>query len=188
MISTADFRRGLRIEIDGDPWQIVDFSQQTASGRGSQTLIRTKVRNIRTGQQVERVFKAGDRVKEPDFAIRPATYSYEEGGETYYFMDQETFEQYPLQRENIETQLGFIKVNDEVRALVFNGQCIGIDVPQSVTLEVIETQPGFKGDTVNAATKPATVETGLVVQVPLFVETGEKIVIDTRESRYVRRA
>lgn len=188
MISTADFKRGLRVELDGDPWQIVDFTQQTASGRGSQTIIRVKLRNIRTHQLLERAFKAGDRLKEPDFAIRPATYSYEEGGETYYFMDLETFEQYPLQRESIEAQLGFIKVNDEVRALVFNGQCIGIDVPQTVTLEVTETQPGFKGDTVNAATKPATLETGLTVQVPLFVESGERVVIDTRESRYVRRA
>jgi elongation factor P len=188
MISTADFKRGLRIELDGDPWQIVDFTQQTASGRGSQTIIRARLKNIKTGQQVERAFRAGDRVKEPDFAIRPSTYSYEEGGETYYFMDTESYEQYPLKREDIESQLGFIRVNDEVRALVFNGQCIGIDVAQSVTLRVAETQPGFKGDTVNAATKPATLETGLVVQVPLFVETDELVVVDTRESRYVRRA
>jgi len=188
MISTADFKKGVRIELDGEPYAVVESSTQSASARGGNTLVKTRLRNIKTGQLIERAFKSGERVKVPDFVIQPVQYLYDEGGETYYFMDLETYEQFPLKRHDIEVELGYILPNDEVRALVFNGQCIGIELPQTVELQVAMTDPGFKGDTVNAAQKPATLETGLVVQVPLFVETGERIVVDTRDARYVRRA
>jgi elongation factor P len=188
MYSTSDFKKGLRIEIDGEPYAIVETSMHSAAGRGGNTQVKTRIRNIRTGQLVERVFKSGDRVKIPDFEIRDAQYLYAEGDETYYFMDQETYEQFPLKRDDIEYELGFVKPDDIVKALVFNGQCIGIELPHTVELTVAETDPGVRGDTVTATTKPATLETGLVVQVPLFVEVGQKLVVDTRDARYVRRA
>jgi elongation factor P len=115
------------------------------------------------------------------------SYLYDEG-DNCWFMDQASYDQFPLKRADIEYELGFIRANDEVRALVFNGTCIGIDLPLTVTLEITETQPGFRGDTVNNALKPATLETGIEVQVPLFCSRGEKVVVDTRDARYVRRA
>jgi elongation factor P len=188
MINTSDFKKGTRIELDGEPWQVVEVSTQAAQGRGGNTIVRTRVRNIRTGVMTDRSFKGGERVKEPDFRFQPAEYLYDENGELFYFMDKETYEQFPLRREDIEYELQFLRPNDEVRALVFNDTCIGVELPHTVILEVTDTAPGFKGDTVNAATKPATLETGLEVQVPLFVEVGQKLVIDTREARYIRRA
>ena len=188
MISTNDFKRGTRIEIDGEPYAISDMTTQTTGGRGGQTLIRCKLRNIKTGALMDRTVSGGDRVKSPDFEIRPAEYLYDEGGETYYFMDKSTYEQFPLKRKDVEEELPFIRANDEVRALVFNGNCIGIEVPATVELEVVYAEPGVRGDTVNAALKLARVETGLEVKVPLFVEAGDRIVVDTREARYLRRA
>lgn len=188
MYSTADFKKGLRIELEGEPYSIVETSMHSAAGRGGNTLVKTRLRNIKTGQLVERQFKSGDRVKIPDFEIRDAQYLYEEGGETYYFMDLATYEQFPLKHDDIEYELGFVRPNDNVRALVFNGNCIGIELPGTVELAVAVTDPGFKGDTVTGATKTATMETGLVLQVPLFIEVGQVLVVDTRESRYIRRA
>ena len=127
MISTNDFKRGTRIELDGEPYAISDMSTQTTGGRGGQTLIRCKLRNIKTGALIDRTFSGGDRVKSPDFEIRPSEYLYDEGGETYYFMDKSTYEQFPLKRKDVEEELPFIRANDEVRALVFNGNCIGIE-------------------------------------------------------------
>jgi elongation factor P len=188
MYSTADFKKGLRIELEGEPYSIIDTSMHVSAGRGGNTLVKTRLRNIKTGQLVDRQFKNGDRVKIPDFEIRDAQYLYEEGGETYYFMDLESYEQFPLQRSDIEYELGFVRTNDNVRALVFNGVCIGIEVPNTVELVVADTAPGFKGDTVTGATKEARMDTGLVLQVPMFVEIGQVLVIDTRDSRYIRRA
>ena len=188
MIMASDFKRGLRIEIDGDPYQVVDYSTQSPSARGGATLVKAKIRNIKSGQLFDRTFKTSDKFKEPDFEIRPSQYLYDEGGDTYYFMDMENYEQFPLKKNDIEYELGFIRPNDEVRALVFNGHCIGIEISQTVTLEVVETEPGIKGDTVNNVTKPAKLETGIEVQVPLFVEQGSQIVVDTRDARYLRRA
>lgn len=187
MLSTNDFKRGLRIELDGEPWQIVDYNTQTGSGRGGNTLVKTRIRNIRTGQILDRAFRGGEKFKEPDFEVRNGQYLYVEG-ENVWFMDQESFEQFPLRAADIEVEMGYIRPNDEVRLLVFNGQCIGIEVPSTVILVVEQTDPGAKGDTVSAVTKPARLETGLEIQVPLFVEAGERLVVDTREARYVRRA
>jgi elongation factor P len=188
MISTSEFRKGSRLELDNDPWVVVDFTIHTPTGRGGNSLVRTKVRNLRTGVLADRTFKGGERVPTPDFRYQPAQYLYDENGETYYFMDMETFEQFPLGRTDVEYELQFLRPNDEVRALVYRDRCIGIEIPHTVTLTVTETAPGFRGDTVNAATKPATLETGLEIQVPLFVEAGQALVVDTRECRYVRRA
>jgi elongation factor P len=189
MISTNDFKRGMRIELDGDPFVIVDYGTQSPSARSANTLVKAKLRNLKTGQLIDRAFKAGERVKVPDFEIRTTVqYLYDEDGEMFYFMDQETYDQFPLARDTIENELRFIRPEDEVRALFFNEQCIGIEVAATVVLEVTETEPGVRGDTVSSTTKPATLETGVEIQVPLFVEVGDKLVVDTREARYVRRA
>jgi elongation factor P len=186
MYSTADFKKGLRIEVDGDPYMILDIRMQSPSARGSNTLVRTKLRNLRTGQLVDQAFKAGDKVKEPDFQVRPAQYLYNDG-EQYHFMDEQSFEQFFLAAEQLEDTVGFLKENLSVRALFFNDKVIGIEVPPVVELCVTRCDPGFRGDTVNASTKPATCETGFVAQVPLFVEEGEMIRIDTRDGHYIGR-
>jgi elongation factor P len=187
MATTSDFKRGMRIEMDGDPWMVLDYSTQTPSARGSATLVKAKLRNIRTKQLVDRTFKAGERVKIPDFENRNVQYLYDDG-DAYYFMDEETYEQFPMMGEDIEYELGFLRPNDSVKAQLFEGRCIGLELPHTVVLEVADCDPGVKGDTVSAVTKPARMETGLEIQVPLFVEAGDKLVVDTRDARYVRRA
>jgi elongation factor P len=188
MASTTEIKRGMRIELDGEPYLVVELNTQSPSARGAATLIKTKLRNLKTKQMRSETFKSGDRVKLPDFEIRPCQYLYDEGGETYYFMDMESYEQHPVPREMIEYELGFLLPNAEVRAVFFDEQCIGIEVPATVELRVVECEPGVRGDTATHTTKAATLETGLEVQVPLFVEEGTVLVIDTREARYVRRA
>lgn len=188
MPTTSDFKKGMRIALDGDPYAIVSIQTQTPSARGAATLVKTKLRNLRTQQLLAKTFKSGERFEEPDFEIRPCQYLYDEGGETYYFMDDENYEQYGVARADIETELGYVLPNDKVRAVFFEGQIIGIEVPNTVELEVTETEPAVKGDTVNAVTKAATLETGLEVQVPMFVSQGDRLVIDTRDARYIRRA
>ena len=187
MLSTSDFKRGLRIEVDGDPYTMVDVTKQSPTARGGNTLVRTKLRNIRSGQLIDKVFKSGDRVKAPDFEIKDSQYLYDEGGEMHYFMDNVSYEQFALNVDQISEELGYLRANDEVRALMFNGECIGIELPHTVTLEVKDTDPGVKGDTVTNVLKPAIMETGLEVQVPLFVEPGDQIIVDTRDKRYVKR-
>ena len=186
MISTSSFKRGVRIEIDGDPYTIIDIHTQSPSARGATTLVKTRVRNIRTGQLIDKTFKSGEKVKEPDFDIRSAQYLYTDG-EQYHFMDESTYEQFSQNTDDLGDQLGYLKENLSVKALYFNDQVIGIELPNTIALLVKKCDPGIKGDTVNAVTKPATCETGLVVQVPLFVEEGNTIQVDTRECRYLSR-
>ncbi|MEK7704457.1 MAG: elongation factor P [Myxococcota bacterium] len=188
MISTSDFKRGLRIELEGEPYVLLDYTMQGATARSSNSIVRAKLRNLRTGQLLDKSFRTGDRMKEPDFEMKAAQYLYDEGGETYYFMDQASYEQFPLTHREIEAELAYLRPNDEVRALFFNGACIGIELAATVVLEVAETEPGVKGDTVSNPTKEAKLETGASIQVPLFVEAGTKIVVDTRDGHYVRRA
>lgn len=188
MTTTNDLKKGVRLELDGEPFVVIDVTRQTPSARGAGTLVKVKMRNIRTKQQLQKTFKAGERVKEPDFEIRPCQYLYDDGGSNFTFMDNESYEQFELPREAIETELGFIRPEDEVRALFFDGGCIGIEVPNTVTLKIQRCDPGVRGDTVNNVTKPALLETGLEIQVPLFVEEGTHIVVDTRDTRYIKRA
>jgi elongation factor P len=188
MTTTADLKRGMRIELDGDPYQVVDLGSQSPSARAAATLVKTRLRNLRTKQLVSHTFKAGERIKLPNFEIHPCQYLYNEGGEVFYFMDEESYEQHPVQREMIEYELGFLLENAVVRAVFFEGQCIGIELPPTVELEVTECEPSNKGDTATHTTKAATLQTGLELQVPTFVDRGDRLVIDTREARYVRRA
>lgn len=188
MPSTAEFKRGLLIEIDGEPYAIEDYSTQTPSARGAATLVKVKLRNLKTKQLVAKTYKAGERFKEPDYEIRSCQYLYDEGGETYYFMDDETFEQWAMDHEVVAYEMGFLKPNDPCRVVLFEGSPIGLQLPHTVVLEVAETEPAVKGDTVTNVTKAATLETGVEVQVPLFVAQGDKLVVDTRDCRYVRRS
>lgn len=187
MATTSDLKKGMRIELDGDPCTVTSLKTQTPSARGAATLVKVKLKNLRTGQQIDKTFKSGERVKEADFEVRPSQYLYAEDDDTFYFMDQETYDQFPLAKEDIEYELGFIRPNDEVKALIFQGTCIGIELPHTVLLKVERCDPGVKGDSVNNVTKPATLDTGLEIAVPLFVNEGDTLIVDTRDSRYVRR-
>ncbi|MBT8762353.1 elongation factor P [Desulfohalobiaceae bacterium Ax17] len=184
MLSTTDFRRGLKIEIDGTPYEIVDFLH-VKPGKGG-AFVRTKLKNLLTGGVVDQTFRSGEKVGKPDLETREMQYLYHDGS-GYVFMDLTTYEQINVPDETLKEKGGFLKDGQEVRVLVYNGQPIDMDLPAAVILEVTETEPGLKGDTVSGATKPATLETGLVVNVPLFINTGDKIKVDTRTKEYLGR-
>ena len=188
MATTSDLKKGMKLELeDGDPYSVVEVTTQSPSARGGATLVKTKLRNIRTKQLIQKTFKAGERIREPDFVVRPCQYLYNDG-EFCYFMDEESYEQMLMPPEDVEYELGFIRENDSLRIQLHENKPIGLELPNTVILEVTETEPAVKGDTVNAVTKAATLETGLEVQVPMFVEQGQKLVVDTRDARYLRRA
>jgi elongation factor P len=185
MASTADFRNGLVLDIDGQLWQIVYF-QHVKPGKGG-AFVRTKLKNILRGNVVERTYRAGEKVTDVRLEHRPVTYSYSDG-QLYHFMDAQTFEMIPISGDVIGTeQLLYLKENMECEGLVHNGQVISVDLPNFVELAVVETDPGMRGDTAAGGTKPAKLETGAVVQVPLFIEEGDVLKIDRREDKYLTR-
>lgn len=184
MISTNDFRTGLTIELDGDPWQIMDF-QHVKPGKGA-AFVRSKLRNLRNGNIQERTFRAGEKVPRAHVESRQMQYLYNSGDE-YTFMDNETYEQITLPAANLEREIKFLKENMNVNIVSVKGETIGVELPNTVELEVVDTEPGIKGDTASGGTKPATLETGLTVQVPFFVNVGDKIIVDTRKEEYVSR-
>ncbi|MFB4210918.1 elongation factor P [Shouchella sp. 1P09AA] len=185
MISVNDFKTGLTIEVDNGIWQVMEF-QHVKPGKGA-AFVRSKLRNLRTGSVQERTFRAGEKVAKAHIENRRMQYLYE-SGDMHTFMDNETYEQLELPTKQIEHELKFLKENMEVHVITFESETLGVEVPNTVTLEVTETEPGIKGDTASGGTKPATVETGLTVQVPFFVNQGDKLIIDTRNSSYVSRA
>jgi elongation factor P len=185
MASTSDFRNGLVIQIDGVLWTIIYF-QHVKPGKGG-AFVRTKLKNVLTGAVVDKTYRAGERVQDVRLERRPVTYSYGDG-ELYHFMDAQTFEMIPLSTDVIgEDQLKYLKENMECSGLVHDGSVLSVELPNHVELEVTQTDPGFKGDTAQGGTKPATLETGAVIQVPLFVETGEVVKVDRREDKYLER-
>jgi len=185
MADTSDFRNGMTLEIDGDLWTITYF-QHVKPGKGG-AFVRTKLKNVLTGQVVDKTFRAGEKVNDVRLERRPVNYSYTDG-QLYYFMDQQTFEMIPISGEVIgESQLQYLKENMECEGLVHDGTVISVELPFFVELEVVKTDPGVKGDTAQGGTKPATLETGAVVQVPLFVEQGEVVKVDRREDKYLTR-
>lgn len=185
MISTNDFRVGLTIELDGDVWQVMEF-QHVKPGKGS-AFVRSKLRNLRNGNIQERTFRAGEKVPRAHVETRQMQYLYESGGE-YTFMDNETYDQVSLPRERLEREIKFLKENMNVNLVIYKGETLGVQLPNTVELEVVETEPGIKGDTATGGSKPAKLETGLVVQVPLFIQEGDRLIIDTRSGEYVSRA
>ncbi|MCG6987611.1 MAG: elongation factor P [Gemmatimonadetes bacterium] len=185
MASTADFRNGMVLEIDGDLWTITYF-QHVKPGKGG-AFVRTKLKNVLSGNVVDRTYRAGEKVTDVRLERRPVTYSYTDG-DLYYFMDTNTYEQIPLAHDVIgEDQLKYLKENMECEGLVHDERVIAVELPNFVELEVTETEPGVRGDTAAGATKPAKLETGAVVQVPLFVEEGDVIRVDRREDKYLTR-
>lgn len=185
MIVAGDFRNGATFELDNQIFQVVEF-QHVKPGKGA-AFVRTKLKNVITGATVERTFNPSDKMPKAHIERKDMQYLYNDG-DLYHFMDVETFEQAPLNKETIGDSLKFVKENVVVKILSFKGNVFGIEAPTFVELEVIETEPGFKGDTATGATKPATVETGTVIKVPLFINQGDVIKIDTRTSEYMERA
>ncbi len=185
MASTADFRNGMVLDIDGDLWTITYF-QHVKPGKGG-AFVRTKLKNVLTGAVVDRTYRSGEKVTDVRLERRPVNYSYTDG-QLYYFMDANTFEMIPLAGDVIgEEQLHYLKENMECEGLSHDGKVISVDLPQFVELEVVETDPGVRGDTAQGGTKPAKLETGAVVQVPLFIERGDVIKVDRTEDKYLTR-
>ena len=184
MISVNDFKTGLTIEVDNGIWQVIDF-QHVKPGKGA-AFVRSKLRNLRTGAVQEKTFRAGEKVAKAHIENRKMQYLYA-SGDQHVFMDNETYDQIELPSAQIERELKFLKENMEVYIMTYQTETIGVELPNTVTLEVTETEPGIKGDTASGGTKPATVETGLVVQVPFFVNQGDKLVINTTDGSYVSR-
>jgi len=184
MISTGDLRKGIAIELDGELWQILDY-HHIKMGRGS-AQIRIKLKNIRRGQTVERSFQAGEKWPRAFLDKRPIQFLYRDGND-FHFMDQESYEQFTLSAEQLDDAVNYVKDGMTLDRTTYEGETIGVELPITVDLKVTDTEPGFAGDTQSGARKPATTETGLVVQVPIFVEEGDTIRIDTRTGEYQTR-
>jgi elongation factor P len=184
MYSTTDFRKGLKIEIEGEPYIIVDF-QHVKPGKGG-AFVRTRLKSLVTGNVIDQTFRSGDRVDTPDLQEREMQFLYATGGE-YHFMDVNTFEQLFLTADQLGESKDFLKENLVIKALFHNQRPIGIEVPMFVDLKVVKSEPGVRGDTATGATKPARMESGAVIQVPLFVEEGDTVRVDTRTREYITR-
>ncbi|MGK7872930.1 MAG: elongation factor P [Xenococcaceae cyanobacterium] len=184
MISSNDFRSGVTIELEGSVWRVVEFLH-VKPGKGS-AFVRTKLKNVQTGNVVERTFRAGETVPQATLEKRTMQHTYKDG-EQFVFMDMETFEETRLGRDQIGDRVKYLNEGMEVNVVLWEGQVLEVELPTSVVLEVIETDPGVKGDTATGGTKPAIVETGAQVMVPLFVSVGERIKIDTRNDSYLGR-
>jgi elongation factor P len=185
MVSTNQFRNGMHIELDGGVWRIVEF-QHVKPGKGG-AFVRTRVKSLDTSAVVDRTFRAGEKFPRVHTEVKTLQYLYD-AGDDVIFMDQETYEQISLRRDTVAEALDFLEPSSSVQMLTVDGQPAGVQLPASVELAVSETEPGIKGDTVSNVTKPAKLETGAVVQVPLFVNVGDRIKVDPRERRYISRA
>lgn len=184
MLSAGDFRNGITIELDNNVYQIIEF-QHVKPGKGA-AFVRTKLKNIKNGGVVEKTFRPTEKFPQAIIEKSDKQYLYSDG-ELYHFMDVETFDQFALNEDQVGDSLKFVKENEMVKMLAHNGDVFAIEPPLFVELQITETEPGFKGDTATGATKPAVVETGATVYVPLFVEQGEVIQIDTRTGEYMKR-
>lgn len=184
MISSNDFRTGVTIELDGSVWRVVEFLH-VKPGKGS-AFVRTKLKNAQTGSVVERTFRAGETVPSANLEKRTMQHTYKDSDD-YVFMDMETYEETRLNAEKIGDRVQYLKEEMEVNIVFWNEDVLDVDLPTSVILEVTDTDPGVKGDTATGGTKPAIVETGAQVMVPLFISIGEKIKIDTRDGSYLGR-
>jgi len=184
MYSTTDFRKGLKIEVEGTPYEIVEF-QHFKPGKGG-AMVRTKLKNILTSRTQDITFRSGEKVEKPDLETREMQYLYREGSELV-FMDLSTYEQLHMAEDVIGIKASYLKDSQIVQVLLYQGKPLDIELPVSIVLVVTETEPGAKGDTVSNVTKPATMETGALVQVPLFINIGDKVKIDTRSNEYLGR-
>ncbi|MDA8195327.1 MAG: elongation factor P [Thermaerobacter sp.] len=185
MISSNDFRNGVTLELDGVAYQVIEF-QHVKPGKGS-AFVRTKLKNLQNGGVVERTFNAAERVPAAKVEKREMQYLYNMDDD-YTFMDTETFDQLSLKAADIGDGVRFLKENMVCHVILFKGSSIGVELPNTVDLQIVETDPGFKGDTATGGNKPAKLETGAIVKVPLFIEEGTVITVDTRSGQYVGRA
>jgi elongation factor P len=184
MYSTAEFKKGLKIEIDGVPYIIVDF-QHVKPGKGG-AFVRTKLKSLLSGRVLDQTFRSGEKVKRPDLVERGMQYLYREG-DSFCMMDNETYEQMMLTQEQVGEARLYLTENLDVKILFFNQQPVGVELPLFVELEVAQTEPGVKGDTAAGGTKPATLESGVTIQVPLFINEGDRLRVDTRTGTYMER-
>lgn len=185
MISVNDFKTGLTIEVDNDLCTVIDF-QHVKPGKGA-AFVRSKLKNLRNGNVIEKTFRAGENVVRAHIENRAVQYLYNSGSE-YTFMDNETYDQFNLDKKQLEWEVNFLKENMTVNITSYQGEILGINLPNNVDLKVVETEPGIKGNTATGATKSAKLETGLNVQVPLFINEGDVLLINTTEGKYISRA
>ena len=185
MYETNDFKKGLKILIKSEPHVILDF-QHVKPGKGNQ-FTRTKLKNLLSGSNVDMTFRSGEKFAIPDIAYRPLSYIYKDNS-GFHFMDQQNYESLFIDKSTVADKAGYLTENREVTACFFNSQVISIELPKSLILTVKKTEPGFKGNTVSNTTKPAVMETGLVVQVPLHINEGDKLKINTSDGAYIERA
>ncbi len=184
MYSTAAFKKGLKVELDGVPYTIVEF-QHVKPGKGG-AFVRTKLKSLLTGRVLDQTFRSGEKVKKPDLMEREMQYLYREG-DRFCMMDNETYEQIMLTEEQVGEARLYLTENMNVEILFFNQQPVAVEVPLFVELEVAQTEPGVKGDTAAGGTKPATLESGVTIQVPLFINEGDRVKVDTRTGTYIER-
>lgn len=185
MINVNDFKTGLTVEVDGDIFTVLDF-QHVKPGKGA-AFVRSKLKNLRNGNTVERTFRAGETIGRAQIENRGVSYLYA-SADDHTFMDNETYDQFTLSSGQLKWELNFLKENMNVNIVSYNGEILGINLPTSVELKVVETEPGIKGNTATGATKNAKLETGLNVQVPLFINQDDVLLIDTRDGKYMSRA
>jgi elongation factor P len=185
VINVNDFKTGLTVEVDGDIFTVLDF-QHVKPGKGA-AFVRSKLKNLRNGNTVERTFRAGETIGRAQIENRGVSYLYA-SADDHTFMDNETYDQFTLSSDQLKWELNFLKENMNVNIVSYNGEILGINLPTSVELKVIETEPGIKGNTATGATKNAKLETGLNVQVPLFINQDDVLLIDTRDGKYMSRA
>lgn len=184
MISAGDFRKGVTFEMDGQVWSVVDF-QHVKPGKGA-AFVRTKLKNVITGGSVEKTFSPTEKFPKALVERKEMQYLYADG-EIYYFMDNESYEQLPLNKDQVEDALAYMVENMNVNIQFFKGEAFSVEPPNFVELKITKTEPGFKGDTATGGTKPAEVETGAKINVPLFVEEGDVVRVDTRSGEYMER-
>ncbi len=184
MISTNDFQTGLTIEVDGEIYSVVEF-QHVKPGKGA-AFVRSKLKNLRTGTTTEKTFRAGEKINKAHLERKEMEYLYY-SGDDYFFMDVETFEQVPLAAKQLGDKVKFLKENQRLHFLLYGDEIIDVELPHTVELQVVQTEPGVKGDTASGGSKPATLESGLTVQVPFFVNEGDTLKIDTRSGNYIER-
>ena len=186
MATTADFRNGMTLSVDGTLFTLI-FFQHHKPGKGN-TVVRSKLKNVLTGAVLEKTWRAGEKIDEVRLEHRPVTYTYADG-QFYHYMDAQTYEDVPISAQVIgDDQLKYLKEGMECEGLVHGEKVIAVELPYFVTLEIVETDPGVRGDTATGGTKPAKLETGAVVQVPLFLNEGDVIRVDRREDKYIERA
>jgi len=183
-VTTAQFKNGMCIVHDGKRWVIVEF-QHVKPGKGG-AFVRTKLKELQSGRVVDYTFRSGEKFDDVRIGTKKMQYLYNDGG-TYHFMDTDSYEQVELDKDFVGEQTKWLKENDEVEIMTADGEYMGVEPPMFVELEVTETDPGFKGDTVQGGTKAATLETGAIIQVPMFINTGDKLRVDTRDGRYITR-